>query len=77
MPKIFSGRKIVKILCNDFGFFFVSQKGSHVKLRKIIRNKKITTVIPLHKELATGTLRGVLELAEVDFEEFIDRTKRV
>jgi len=41
-----------------------------VKLSKKVREKEITTIVPLHKELAHGTLGGVLELAKVDEEEF-------
>jgi predicted RNA binding protein YcfA (HicA-like mRNA interferase family) len=70
MPKVLSGKRVIKILCREFGFYFVSQKGSHVKLRKRIGNQEITTVVPLHKELAPGTLRGVLELAKVDEKDF-------
>ncbi|MCX6731395.1 MAG: type II toxin-antitoxin system HicA family toxin [Candidatus Parcubacteria bacterium] len=73
MPKVFSSKKIITILCKDFGFYVVSQKGSHIKLRKISRNRKITTIIPLHKELASGTLRGVLELAEIELKEFLTK----
>ncbi len=74
MPKTFSGKKVIKILCRYFGFYFVSQKGSHVKLRKTLKGKEIITVVPLHRELATGTLRGVLKLAEVDEKEFFEKT---
>ncbi len=70
MAKTFSGKEVVKILSRSFGFYFISQKGSHVKLRRIVRGKTITTVIPLHKELARGTLLGVLELAEISEEKF-------
>lgn len=70
MSKTFSGKRAVKILCRGFGFFIVSQKGSHIKLRKIILGRTITTIVPLHSELAFGTLRGVLDLAEVSFEDF-------
>lgn len=74
MPKIVvSGKKVMKILCREFGFYFISQKGSHVKLRKIVGNKKIITIVPLHRELAPGTLRGVLDLAEVDVGEFLKK----
>lgn len=27
MPKILSGKQVIKILCREFGFYFVSQKG--------------------------------------------------
>lgn len=70
MPKTFSGKEVVKILCREFGFSFVSQKGSHVKLRKHNHGKVITTIIPLHRELAHGTLRGILDLAEVTEDDF-------
>ena len=70
MPKTLSAKRVVKILCQEFDFCFVSQKGSHIKLRKKVRNREITTVIPLHRELAHGTLRGILKLAEVDEKEF-------
>ena len=70
MPKTLSGKKVVKILCREFGFYFISQKGSHVKLKKKVGRKEIITVVPLHKELAPGTLKGVLDLAQVNEEDF-------
>jgi predicted RNA binding protein YcfA (HicA-like mRNA interferase family) len=73
MYKPISGRKVIKILCRDFGFYFVSQKGSHVKLRKRINHKEITTIVPLHKELAPGTLKGVLKLAQIEEKDFWSR----
>ncbi len=70
MAKTFSGKETVKILIRSFGFFVVSQKGSHVKLRRRAGAKTITTIVPMHKELARGTLLGVLELAEIAEEDF-------
>jgi len=70
MPKTLSGKKVVKILCREFGFYFISQKGSHVKFRKKVGGKEITTIVPLHRELAPGTLRGVLDLAQVEEKDF-------
>jgi predicted RNA binding protein YcfA (HicA-like mRNA interferase family) len=64
---------VIKILCREFGFYFVSQKGSHIKLKKRIGAKEVITIVPLHKELAIGTLKGVLALAEVDEKEFFER----
>ncbi|HUU78367.1 MAG TPA: type II toxin-antitoxin system HicA family toxin [candidate division Zixibacteria bacterium] len=65
-----SGRKTINILCNKFGFSISGQKGSHVRLSKITPNGKIGTVIPLHKELKFGTLKGALKLAKVDLDDF-------
>ena len=71
LPRNLSGKEIVKILCNKFGFKVSRRKGSHVVLVKFEEDKKIVTVVPLHNELAVGTLKGVLELAKVDLEEFL------
>jgi len=72
MPKIFSGKQVIKLLCRSFGFYFVSQKGSHVKLAKKTPGKEVVTIVPLHKELSPGTLQGILELAEVDKKNFLN-----
>lgn len=71
MAKTYSGKKVIRVLSQKFGFSFVSQKGSHVKLRKVDNGKVITTIVPLHRELSHGTLKGALDLAEIDREEFI------
>ncbi len=60
----------MKILVKQFGFVFVSQKGSHAKLKKVSPGGNVSTIVPLHRELARGTLNGVLELAKVEFKEF-------
>ena len=70
MAKTYSGKQVIKILCLKFGFSFVSQRGSHIKLRKTFKDLVRTTIVPNHKELARGTLKGVLELAGVDEKEF-------
>jgi predicted RNA binding protein YcfA (HicA-like mRNA interferase family) len=65
MPKlkILSGSEVIKIL-EDFGFVVASRKGSHVKLKRILKNgvKEILTV-PSHKELDKGTLRAIVRQA--------------
>ena len=70
MPNTLSGKQVIKILCRSFGFFVVSQKGSHVKLRRHYESTTITTIVPVHKELSPGTLKGVLELARIEEKEF-------
>ncbi len=62
-----SGEQCVRILCNKFGFRTVRQRGSHVVLRK----NGVGTVVPLHKELKIGTLKGILRLARIDEEDFV------
>ena len=52
---VVSGAEVVAALTKA-GFARVSQKGSHVKLRRAER----TVIVPLHRELAPGTLRSIL-----------------
>jgi len=52
---VLSGRELVSILKKN-GFEVVRQKGSHVSLKK----SDFRTVIPLHNELAKGTLLAIL-----------------
>ena len=70
MSKTFSGKQVVKLLCREFDFIVASQRGSHVKLVRSIGNKTVTTIVPLHSELAKGTMKGVLELAGIEEKDF-------
>jgi predicted RNA binding protein YcfA (HicA-like mRNA interferase family) len=54
------------------GFIQVRQRGSHVVLRKKGTRGDVGCVVPLHKELAVGTLHNILKLAQVTEEEFIE-----
>ncbi len=47
------------------------QSGSHVILKKQTSEGEIGCVVPLHKELAIGTLRGILRQAKLGIEEFM------
>ncbi len=67
----FSGQEVIKILQKHFGFVFISQKGSHVKLRKVESQKTVTVIVPEHKELAEGTLHNILRQAEVEPNNFL------
>ncbi len=67
-----SGKECVKILCNRFGFSIKRQKGSHLVLVKENSTGKIATVVPSHKELKVGTLKGILELAKISEAEFAE-----
>ncbi len=58
-----SARQVLRIL-QDFGFAVVSIRGSHAKLRCEIEGgpSQIMTV-PLHRELAPGTIRAIYQQA--------------
>ena len=68
MPNLrgFSGNQVIAVL-GRFGFVLTRIKGSHA----VLRNGNRVCVVPLHDELAVGTLRGVLRQAGVSPEEFL------
>jgi predicted RNA binding protein YcfA (HicA-like mRNA interferase family) len=74
MPKLrrVSGREAVYAL-ERLGFQQVRQRGSHVALKKQTSEGAVGCVVPLHRELAIGTLRGILRQARVTPEEFMER----
>lgn len=57
MPKrkSLSGRDVLKIFAL-FGFEQIAQRGSHVKLGRVVAGSRQTLTIPLHAELDKGTL---------------------
>ncbi|MFO1532852.1 MAG: type II toxin-antitoxin system HicA family toxin [Thermoplasmatota archaeon] len=60
----------MKILCNRFGLRVVRQRGSHVVLRKETPAGAVGTVVPMHPEVAVGTLRNALKMGKVPEDEF-------
>ncbi len=74
MPRLrkVSGETVVRILCNRFEFTISGRAGSHVRLSRMTSKGKVGTIVPMHKELKIGTLRGILKLASVDTDEFTE-----
>ena len=65
MPKlrVLSGRQVLKIL-DDFGFQKVAQRGSHVKVRRVLQgNLTQSLTIPDHDEIDRGTLGAIYRQA--------------
>jgi predicted RNA binding protein YcfA (HicA-like mRNA interferase family) len=71
--KTVSGKLMIKMLMKQYGFSIVAQRGSHIKLRKTVLHKTITTIVPNHKELARGTISGILDLAHIDEKDFLSK----
>lgn len=59
-----SGSDVVKALKN-FGYEKVSQRGSHVKMKKSFTAGDHIIVIPLHKVLDRGTLGSIIKRIRV------------
>lgn len=53
---VLSGEELVRILQRN-GFQIVRRRGSHISLMK----DRYRTVVPLHDELARGTLLAILK----------------
>ena len=49
------------------GFAFVSQKGSHMKYS----DGHHIVIIPNHDEIAKGTLKGILNQANISIDDFL------
>jgi len=73
MPKLprVSGKSAIRAL-ERIGFRQVRQRGSHVVLMKKTPEGEVGCVVPLHDELAIGTLRGILRQAKVNIDEFME-----
>ncbi len=74
MPKlpILSGEELIKIL-SKIGFVHIRTSGSHAILNKIDSIKgKITIPVPLHPELAKGTLRSIMRQTDLKLEDLLN-----
>jgi predicted RNA binding protein YcfA (HicA-like mRNA interferase family) len=65
---VVSGDDLIRALAK-FGYVAVRQKGSHVRLRHASDPQRIPITIPLHDEVAFGTLRRILRDAAVTVEQ--------
>ena len=67
IPRDVNGVEAVRAL-KRLGFVQLRQTGSHPILRKSSR----TVVVPQHKPLKPGTLKGIVEQAGLIMEEFVE-----
>jgi len=71
MPKlpVISAQALIKVLLK-IGFTIISQRGSHIKLRRVVGNKIQMVIVPNHKILKPGTLRnGILKTIDLSVDE--------
>lgn len=73
MPKLpsVSGERVGRAL-KRAGFVELRQKGSHVSLERKSGNDLFKTVVPMHSELAKGTLSDILKQCGLKLQEFLD-----
>ncbi len=53
------------------GFVQKRQRGSHVFMIKETTENKITTVVPMHQEIDTGTLLEIIRQCKLTRDEFL------
>mgnify|MGYP001560223638 CR=1 FL=1 len=69
LPRL-SGKEVIKALTKA-EFISVRQKGSHIMLTKQTSEGKFGVVVPLHKEIDTGTLIEIIRQSKLSREEFL------
>lgn len=64
MPRLrnLSGGEVLQIL-REFGFEHFSQRGSHIKVRRLIGGQAQTLTGPNHREIDRGTLLAIIRQA--------------
>jgi predicted RNA binding protein YcfA (HicA-like mRNA interferase family) len=72
LPTDLSGRN-VRAALEKAGFMFVRQKGSHMILRR--SDPAAWVVVPDHRRVKPGTLRGIIADAGFTVDEFVDLLK--
>lgn len=68
---ILKPKEIISVL-EKVSFTFVSQKGSHMKYSDGIH----VVIIPNHSEIAKGTLKGILNQANLSIDRFLELLNR-
>lgn len=61
---VVSGKKLLKVLVR-LGYEIIRQRGSHVRLRKLTAAGDHNITVPLHDELAKGTLNDILSQVSI------------
>ncbi|NCP17311.1 type II toxin-antitoxin system HicA family toxin [Candidatus Kuenenbacteria bacterium CG_4_8_14_3_um_filter_39_15] len=75
MPKPVLLSLILKVLCKK-GFFFVRQKGSHVRFRKVNNPTKNVTIKMSRKEIPYGTFQSILLQSGLEESDFFGEEKK-
>lgn len=72
---VISGLELIKLL-DKTGLHAVRQSGSHVFLKGFFKNELRMFPVPLHRELAIGTLNEIIKQSGLTKEEFLKLHKK-
>jgi predicted RNA binding protein YcfA (HicA-like mRNA interferase family) len=67
---VVSGEDVIRAL-GKFGYVAVRQKRSHVRLYHSTEKQRVPITVPLHAELAFGTLKRILRDSRITVEQLI------
>ena len=57
--RVLSGPDVLRILA-DFGILKISQRGSHIKVRRVLSDgRNQNSAVPNHEEVDRGTLQAI------------------
>jgi predicted RNA binding protein YcfA (HicA-like mRNA interferase family) len=70
---VYSGKEVVRIF-GKAGWQLARQRGSHIILVKA--GSMVTLSVPDHREIAKGTLRGLIRSSAMTPEEFLALAER-
>ena len=72
MPKLkrLTAKQVLAILM-QFGFVVASQRGSHIKMTRIVQNQKQILTIPNHDSLDMGTCKAIMRQASRYIQHFL------
>jgi predicted RNA binding protein YcfA (HicA-like mRNA interferase family) len=60
--------EVIKIL-GKIGFAIVGRKGSYVRMKRQRGKEVLIVIVPMHPELARGTLRSILRQANLTMDD--------
>lgn len=63
--RVLSGDQVAEIL-EEHGFVRVRQRGSHLSMQRRAGDATLTVIVPMHRELRTGTLLSVIRQSKLD-----------
>ncbi len=69
---VLSAKQVIKAL-ERLGFKIVRQSGSHIHLWN--DERRILVTVPNHKELAKGTLNGIIKQSKMERDDFLSYVK--
>ena len=72
MLPVLSGRQVVRVF-ERFGWQVVRQASSHIVMTK--PGEIVTLSVPDHKEVARGTLRGLIRSANLTVGQFLEAAR--